>query len=72
MRFNCVDANWNIGTFSSCFIDTEEMGESSEKHEAIITAAVRESNKLGSDAVGLSGTYDNEPRVALGVDSYLC
>ncbi len=47
------------------------MGKSAEEHEAIITAAVRDNDKLGWDVLVFSGTSDNEPSVALGVDHYL-
>ncbi len=71
MTFNFVDTNWNLRTFPLCFFDTEEIGKTAEEHEAIITAAVRDNDKLGSDVLVISGTCDNEPSVALGVDRYL-
>ncbi len=71
MTFNFVEANWNLRTFHFCFFDTEVMGKSAGQHEAITTAAVRDNDKLGSDALVFSETSDNEPSVALGVDRYL-
>ncbi len=71
ITFNYVDANWNLRTFPLCLFDTEDMGKSAEEYEAIITAAVRDSGKLGSDVHVFSGASDSEQSVALSVDRYL-
>ncbi len=68
MKFNFVDGNWKLRTFPLYFFDTEEMGISAEEHEAMTTVAVRDNEKLRSDVLFFSGTIDNEPIVALGVD----
>ncbi len=71
MTFNFVDPNWNKRQFSFCLFGKEEMGKSEDEHESITTAAVRDNDKLVSDVVVASGTSDNEPREALGVNRYL-
>eukprot|EP00171_Calliarthron_tuberculosum_P003336 IDg3336t1 len=71
MTFNFVDADWNLRTFPLCFFDTEDLGKSANEHEAVIAAAVHDNDKLGPDVLVFSGTSDNEPSVALGVDKYL-
>ncbi len=63
LMFNFVDANWNLRTFLLCLFVTEEMGKSVEEHEAIITATVRDNEKLGLDCLVFSGISDNEPSV---------
>ncbi len=65
MTLNFVDANWNLRTFPL------SISKSAEEYEAIITAAVRDNDQLGSDVLVFSWASDNEPSVALGVDRYL-
>eukprot|EP00171_Calliarthron_tuberculosum_P014900 IDg14900t1 len=48
-----------------------DMGKSSNDHAAIFSGAFNTYDKLGKNVLVFSGTSDNEPNVALGVDYYL-
>lgn len=71
MTFHFVDPKWNMRTFLLCSFNTEKIGKSAEEHEKIIRGAVKSNDKLGEDVLIFSGTSDNEPSVALGVNLFL-
>jgi len=71
MTFHYIDADWSIKSFPLCFFNIEDMGKTANAHKAIMDAAISTNDKLGSNVVVMSGTSDNDPATALGVDQYL-
>lgn len=71
MSFHYIDSNWNIKSFPLCFFNLEDMGKTANAHEAVMSAAISTNDKLAADVVIMSGTSDNDPATALGVDQYL-
>ncbi len=56
---------------SFVFSTLKFLGKTASDHFDIITAALQSSAMLYKDVLVFSGTTDNEPAVALGVDRYL-
>jgi len=71
MTFHYIDSSWNLKTFPLCFLSLEDLGKTANQHEAVMSAAITTNDKLGSNVVVMSGTSDNDPATALGVDQYL-
>lgn len=71
LTFHYIDQNWILKSFPICFMNTVDIGKSAIEHESIIKSALRNNEKLGADVLIFSGTTDNEPSVALGMDQYL-
>jgi len=71
LTFNYIDKAWNARTFPVSFFDTRDAAKTGMGHAAILRAATKDNPRLGEDVLIFSGTTDNEPAVALGMDIFL-
>lgn len=71
VTFNFVDDLWELRCMPICFFDTQTADKNADGHTEILRAVTRNNDKLSSETLIFSGTTDNEPAVALGMDQFL-
>lgn len=70
VTFHFIGTEWELKQFSLCFFDTQDIDKSASGHTDIIATSNTDNDKLNDNVRIFSGTSDNEPTVALGVDNY--